>query len=55
MISGGSAVGLQPQYSLFGQVVGGIELVNEMHAVTTARGDRPTTDLVIESITVAES
>ncbi len=55
IISGGSGVGLPPQYSLFGQVVGGLELVNEMHAVTTARGDRPTTDLVIESITVAES
>jgi cyclophilin family peptidyl-prolyl cis-trans isomerase len=55
IISGGSGVGLPPQYSLFGQVVGGLELVNEMHAVPTAPGDRPTTDLVIESITVAES
>ena len=55
IISGASGVGLPPQYSLFGQVVGGLELVNEMHAVPTARGDRPLTDLVIESVTIAES
>lgn len=55
IISGGSGVGLPPQYSLFGQVVGGLELVNEMQAVPTARGDSPKTDLVIKSVTIAES
>ncbi len=55
IVSGASGVGLPPQYSLFGQVVGGLELVNEMQAVPTAPRDRPTTDLVIESVTIAES
>ena len=55
IVSGQSGVGLPPQYSLFGQVVGGLELVSEMQSVATAPGDRPKTDLVIESITIAES
>lgn len=55
IVSGASGVGLPPQYSLFGQVVGGLELVTEMHGVPTAAGDRPLTDLVIESVTIAES
>lgn len=55
IVSGPSGVGLPPHYSLFGQVVGGLELVNEMQAVATARGDRPVEDLVIESVTIAES
>jgi len=55
IVSGASGVGLPPSYSLFGKVVGGLEIVNEMQAVATAPGDRPTTDLVIESVTIAES
>lgn len=55
IISGPNGVGLPPQYSLFGKVVGGLEIVNEMQAVKTGGGDRPKTDLVINSVTIAET
>lgn len=55
IVSGPSGMGLPPQYSLFGKVVGGLEIVNEMQTVATAPGDRPKVDLVINSITIAES
>jgi peptidylprolyl isomerase len=53
LISGPSGVGLPPAYSLFGQVVKGLEIVEEMQRVSTDRGDRPSTDVVIESVTIA--
>jgi cyclophilin family peptidyl-prolyl cis-trans isomerase len=52
LISGPSGVGLPPAYSLFGQVVKGLEIVDEMQKVPTARGDRPVTDVVINSVTI---
>jgi len=55
VISGPSGAGLPPQYSLFGKVVGGEELIAQMQSVPTSAGDRPVEDLVIESITIAES
>jgi cyclophilin family peptidyl-prolyl cis-trans isomerase len=55
IVSGPSGVGLPPSYSLFGKVVGGLELVSQMQAVATQRGDRPVDDVVIESVTIAES
>jgi peptidylprolyl isomerase len=56
IISGPSGVGLPPQYSLFGQVVKGLDVVDEMQRVATGGGDRPKTDVVIRSveITVAD-
>jgi peptidylprolyl isomerase len=53
VISGPSGVGLPPAYSLFGQVVKGLEIVDEMQRVDTDRSDRPTTDLVINSVTIS--
>ena len=55
IVSGPSGVGLPPQYSLFGQVVRGLEVLAEMEAVNTDRNDRPHTDLVIQSVTVTEA
>lgn len=55
VISGPSGAGLPPQYSLFGKVVGGEELIPQMQSVPTSAGDRPVEDLVIESVTIAES
>ncbi|MEZ5168225.1 MAG: peptidylprolyl isomerase [Acidimicrobiales bacterium] len=55
IVSGASGVGLPPQYSLFGKVVKGLDVVDEMQRVDTDRGDRPTTDVVIESVTIAEA
>jgi peptidylprolyl isomerase len=55
VVSGQSGVGLPPQYSLFGKVVKGLEVVAEMEAVETDRSDRPRTDVVIQSVTITES
>ena len=52
IISGPSGVGLPPQYSLFGQVVKGLEVVEAMQNVATRPGDRPVEDVVIKSITI---
>ncbi len=56
IVSGASGVGLPPQYSLFGQVVKGLDIVETMQNVPTGGGDKPKTDVVIQSvaITVAE-
>ena len=55
LISGPDGAGLPPNYSLFGKVVGGLEIVAQMQSVPTGAGDRPITDVVIESVTIAES
>jgi cyclophilin family peptidyl-prolyl cis-trans isomerase len=55
IVSGPSGTRLPPQYSLFGKVVKGLEVLAEMEAVDTDRSDRPRADVVIESVTVHES
>jgi cyclophilin family peptidyl-prolyl cis-trans isomerase len=55
IVSGPSGVGLPPQYSLFGQVVKGMEVVDEMQRVATDRNDRPREDVVINSVSITES
>jgi peptidylprolyl isomerase len=52
IISGPSGVGLPPQYSLFGQVVKGLDIVEQMQRVPTLPGDRPKDDVVIRSVTI---
>jgi len=54
VITGPSGVGLPPQYSLFGQVVKGLDVADAMQKVPTGPGDRPIEDVVIESVTVTE-
>jgi cyclophilin family peptidyl-prolyl cis-trans isomerase len=56
IVSGPSGVGLPPQYSLFGQVVKGLDIVDNMQRVATGGGDKPKTDVVINgvAITVAD-
>jgi cyclophilin family peptidyl-prolyl cis-trans isomerase len=54
IVSGPSGVGLPPQYSLFGKVVAGLDVVDQMQRVDVAAGDKPHTDLVIQSITITE-
>src|SRR3954447_18219164 len=51
VVSGASGVGLPPQYSLFGKVVKGLDVVAQMEAVATDRNDRPQDDVVIQSVT----
>jgi len=53
LISGQSGVQLPPNYSLFGQVVKGLEVVDAMQRVETDGRDRPRTDVVINSVTIA--
>lgn len=54
IVSGPSGVGLPPAYSLFGKVVKGLEVVDQIEKVPTMPGDRPKTDVVIESVTITE-
>jgi len=56
IVSGPSGVGLPPAYSLFGQVVKGLDIVDQMQNVPTGGGDKPKTDVVINAveITVAD-
>ena len=55
LVSGPSGVGLPPHYSLFGKVVKGLDVLDSMQRVQTDRSDRPTTDVVIQSVTITES
>lgn len=55
VISGPNGVQLPPQYALFGQVIDGLEHVEVMQAVATGAGDKPKTDMIIESVTITES
>jgi cyclophilin family peptidyl-prolyl cis-trans isomerase len=53
LISGPDGARLPPAYSLFGHVVAGLEVVDAMQRVPTGGGDRPKTDVVIESVTIS--
>jgi len=53
VISGPDGAGLPPQYSLFGAVVSGGEVVSAIDAVGTKSGT-PTERVVIESVTIQE-
>lgn len=53
LISGPDGTRLPPNYSLFGQVVKGLDVVDAMQRVSTARGDRPVTDVVINSVAIS--
>ena len=55
LISGPDGARLPPQYSLFGKVVKGLEVVDAMQSVPTGGGDRPKQDVVINSVTITES
>ena len=52
IISGQDGCTLPPLYSLFGQVVKGLDVVEAMQNVETDGRDRPRTDVVINSVTI---
>jgi len=52
IISGPDGCRLPPQYSLFGQVVKGLDVLETMQSVPTGAGDRPKTDVVINSVRI---
>ena len=55
LVSGQSGVRLPPQYSLFGKIVKGLEVLEAMQKVATDRNDRPQEPVVIQSVTITES
>jgi cyclophilin family peptidyl-prolyl cis-trans isomerase len=54
VISGPSGVALPPQYSLFGKVVKGLDVVSDIESVGTPSGS-PKEKVTIESVTITES
>src|SRR5688500_1765942 len=54
IISGPNGMQLPPQYALFGKVVQGLDVVDQIEKVKTGAGDRPVEDVVITSVTIAE-
>jgi cyclophilin family peptidyl-prolyl cis-trans isomerase len=52
LISGPSGVALPPNYSLFGKIVKGLDVLDAMQRVKTGPGDRPNDDVVINSVTI---
>jgi cyclophilin family peptidyl-prolyl cis-trans isomerase len=45
---------LDGKHTAFGQVTGGMEVVDEIEGVATGAGDRPLEDVVMEKVTVSE-
>ena len=54
LISGPNGASLPPQYSLFGKIVKGLDVLDAMQKVPTGGGDRPKTDVVINSVTITQ-
>lgn len=54
VVSGPNGIQLPPNYALFGQVLDGLDVLEAIQSVETARGDRPKKDVVIESVTITE-
>ncbi len=52
IVSGPSGVGLTNDYTLFGQVVKGLDVVDAMQKVRTNHDNRPVDDVVINSVTI---
>jgi peptidylprolyl isomerase len=55
VISGPDGMRLPPQYSLFGKVVKGLEVVSAIDAVGSPGAGAPKEKVVIESVTITES
>ena len=54
LISGPQGVRLPPQYSLFGQIVTGLEVLEALQSLPTGRNDRPQDPPVITAVTITE-
>ncbi len=54
IVSGPSGTRLPPQYSLFGRVTDGLDVLAQMQSVATDAQDRPLDQVVIQSVTIAE-
>jgi cyclophilin family peptidyl-prolyl cis-trans isomerase len=54
IVSGPDGTSLPPSYSLFGKVVGGLDVVKAIESVGSRSG-APSEEVVIESVTITES
>jgi len=54
VVSGASGVGLPPDYSLFGKLISGLDVLDAIEKVPTGAGDRPEDDVIITSVTITE-
>jgi cyclophilin family peptidyl-prolyl cis-trans isomerase len=55
IISGPSGMALPPQYSLFGKVVAGLDVVAALDGLGTPGAGKPKERIFMESVTIAES
>ena len=51
-ITVGATQWLTGKHTIFGEVISGHEVVDKIAATPTARGDRPTSDVVLEKVTI---
>ncbi len=55
VVTGQNGVNLPPQYSLFGKVTGGMDVVSAIESLPTNVEDYPTQEIYITKVTIAES
>ena len=55
IVTGPNGEGLPPQYSLFGQVTEGLDVVEAIEALPTDATDFPTEEIIVNTITITES
>lgn len=55
IVTGAQGEALPPQYSLFGEVTEGMEVVESIEGIPTTPADAPTEEIFIESVTITES
>lgn len=55
IVSGADGEALPPQYSLFGQVTAGLDVVSAIEALPTTANDYPTEEIYITTVTITES
>ena len=55
IVTGPNGEGLPPQYSLFGQVSEGLDVVEAIEALPTDATDFPTEEIIVNTITITES
>lgn len=55
VVTGDRGAALSPDFSLFGQVINGLEVPLTMQSVETDGGDKPVDDVVVDTVTIREA